>query len=410
MKLLLPFIILFSVSAALALTFSQLNSYASNKNIIAAAHEKPSDNNRPDFVKISATESVTLLEQILQKMHTMPQIAQRNKNSVIALKKEDLAERDKDAGSASSLNAKLASARKAQIELKSVESMKNVKLRAAAKRAPEISWVPNVPRFYSAPNSYPLSSTTPSPRDSRMRFENRSSNMPSSPALIEPKQATDSFSQTQARKPAQSAGQLNRLYGAPVDPRYGQSNEVGESLSPPASGFLSHKTMQVRGNPAPLQPMKQKNDSLDIALLPPTLIRGIPLLSLGDSQQKILKAVAEQKNLVVKQEPVHGWLVYSVYKNRSPESSVQVFLRQGMVEAIRVFDSSFLRPDFDIRLGDDLFKVKEKFGEPAFILAEKRIKLTQNYIYPLNQVGFQFSRPISNESPKLESMLIFNVQ
>ena len=81
-----------------------------------------------------------------------------------------------------------------------------------------------------------------------------------------------------------------------------------------------------------------------------------------------------------------------------------------MVDAIRIFDSSFLRPDLGVNLGDGIAAVKEKFGEPSFILSDPSAVPTQNYIYPISQIGFQLSRSKEDEPPKIVSMIVFNVK
>ena len=77
---------------------------------------------------------------------------------------------------------------------------------------------------------------------------------------------------------------------------------------------------------------------------------------------------------------------------------------------LRIFDSSLIAPDFGVSLRDNLSCVKEKFGEPAFILQEPIPGAGQNYIYPISQVGFQFARPAPGQQPRVVSVLIFNVK
>ena len=85
-------------------------------------------------------------------------------------------------------------------------------------------------------------------------------------------------------------------------------------------------------------------------------------------------------------------------------------MRQSKVNAIRVFDSSFLQPGFNIRLGDQLTAVKEKFGEPAFILTDNLAITSQNYIYPLSQIGFQLTKSKKGYLPKIASIIIFSAR
>lgn len=147
---------------------------------------------------------------------------------------------------------------------------------------------------------------------------------------------------------------------------------------------------------------------LDIALTPPTVITGITLVRLGNSEKEAAKAIASLGK--AHKELIHGWSVWSVHKRDCKDCSIQVFIRHGMVEAIRIFDPSLLRPELGVNLGDCLSAVKEKFGEPAFILSESTPPTTQNYIYPISQIGFQFARGKQNDAPKIVSMIVFNVK
>jgi hypothetical protein len=147
---------------------------------------------------------------------------------------------------------------------------------------------------------------------------------------------------------------------------------------------------------------------LDIAILPPTVITGIPLIRLGNSEKEVAKAVSCFKQMG--KESIHGWSVLSVCKPDCHDCAIQIFMRHGMVDAIRIFDSSFLRPDLGVNLGDGIAAVKEKFGEPSFILSDPSAVPTQNYIYPISQIGFQLSRSKEDEPPKIVSMIVFNVK
>jgi hypothetical protein len=85
-------------------------------------------------------------------------------------------------------------------------------------------------------------------------------------------------------------------------------------------------------------------------------------------------------------------------------------MRNGLLDAMRIFDQTLIGPDFGVTLGDSLARVKEKFGEPAFILQEPGPGAGQNYIYPISQVGFQLARPAPGDQPRVVSLLIFNVK
>ena len=85
-------------------------------------------------------------------------------------------------------------------------------------------------------------------------------------------------------------------------------------------------------------------------------------------------------------------------------------MRHGLVEALRIFDSSFIAPDFGVQLNDDVQTVKAKFGEPAFMLRELDCPTAQNYVYPISQVSFELARPTNSSSPIVVSVLIFTVK
>jgi hypothetical protein len=164
----------------------------------------------------------------------------------------------------------------------------------------------------------------------------------------------------------------------------------------------------------------------DIALIPPTIVSGIPALRLGSSTKEAKQSIFELGQ--VSKQHFDDWTVWSVYKAKENEGfkgktehdsskteaagscRLQVFMQAGMVEAMRVFDPSLLKSNLGITLGDDLFVIKRKFGEPAFILAEPNQRISQNYIYPINQIGFQLERRNNEDAPRIVSVLIFNAR
>ncbi len=165
--------------------------------------------------------------------------------------------------------------------------------------------------------------------------------------------------------------------------------------------------------------------SFDIALIPPTVVSGIPAVRLGSSTKEARQSIASLGQ--ISKQHLDDWMVWSVYQAKAKVASnvrtdkgssqgkepveslrLQIFIQAGMVEAIRVFDASLMRPNLSINIGDNLSLIKQKFGEPAFILAEPNLKVSQNYIYPINQVGFQLERQKNEDAPKVKSILIFN--
>ncbi len=148
-----------------------------------------------------------------------------------------------------------------------------------------------------------------------------------------------------------------------------------------------------------------------IALLPPHVITGIPLgnVTLGKSEAQVLGSIGRIGK--VKQQNIRNWTVYTWSKKDSSAEALQLFFRHGLLDGIRIFDSSLMASDFGVYPGDKLEKVKEKFGEPSFLLAEPgNSQAGKNYIYPISQVGFQLARKDSESAPLVVSVLIFSVK
>lgn len=147
-----------------------------------------------------------------------------------------------------------------------------------------------------------------------------------------------------------------------------------------------------------------------IALLPPNVATGIPLVSLGTSQLQVSAALSAMGTL--KEQKINRWTVMTWKKPESAggKTSLQLFFRNGLLDAIRIFDPTLVAQDFGVAPGDGLERVKEKFGEPAFLIQEPSQGLGQNYIYPISQVGFQLARADEKSPPKVVSVLIFSVK
>ena len=83
------------------------------------------------------------------------------------------------------------------------------------------------------------------------------------------------------------------------------------------SGKLLHKApMAIDASPAP---NTSANISRGIALLPPTVVTGISLVRLGDSQDDLVKAIAKLNNFQLKKESVHGWSVWFLIHGKVQE-------------------------------------------------------------------------------------------
>lgn len=161
-------------------------------------------------------------------------------------------------------------------------------------------------------------------------------------------------------------------------------------------------------------PAESKFSRDKLALLPPNVATGIPLggVTLGYSESQVLHSLGQIGK--IKQQKIHGWNVYFWHKKDSPEGtpeSLQLYFRRGSLDAIRIFDPSLISPDFGVMPGDHLEEVKERFGEPAFLLPEPGAESGgKNYIYPISQVGFQLVRRGGESSPQVASVLIFSVK
>ncbi len=146
-----------------------------------------------------------------------------------------------------------------------------------------------------------------------------------------------------------------------------------------------------------------------VAMLPPNVVTGIPLgnVTLGKSEPQVVSSIGQIGKL--RQHKVKNWTVYSWSKKHSDgKEALQLYFRKGTLEAIRIFDSSLIGTDFGVSPGDKLENVKERFGEPAFLLPEPGGS-SKNYIYPISQVGFQLART-AESSPQVVSVLIFSVK
>ncbi len=145
-----------------------------------------------------------------------------------------------------------------------------------------------------------------------------------------------------------------------------------------------------------------------IAILPPNVFTGIPMVRLGISEKQAGRALAASGSM--DRQRINGWSVWTCFKPGTREPALQVYMRHGQVDAVRTFDASLVGTDFGVRLGDSLAAVKERFGEPAFIIPEPTPGAGQNYVYPISQVAFLIARPSPNAAPQVTGLFIFNVK
>lgn len=176
-------------------------------------------------------------------------------------------------------------------------------------------------------------------------------------------------------------------------------NSQSAYISSSSTASEANRSFRRRSN-------KESKDLL--ALLPPNVATGIPLVSLGITKTQAEQAL--QRLGKFSESKVEEWSVLTWRKPGNVTPSLQLYCRHGLLDAMRIFDRSLIAADFGASPGDDLTKVKEKFGEPAFILPEPTPGSGKNYVYPLSHVGFQLSRDKTESSPAVVSVLIFMVK
>lgn len=145
-----------------------------------------------------------------------------------------------------------------------------------------------------------------------------------------------------------------------------------------------------------------------LALLPPNVATGIPMIKLGITQAEAGQSLKTSGSM--REEVIGNWTVWSFQKPNSEEPLLQVYMRHGFVEALRIFDPQLVGRELGVGLGDEVRVLKEQFGEPSFILSEPQPGAGQNYVYPLSQVAFLLSRPNPKSEPEVVSLLIFDVK
>lgn len=211
---------------------------------------------------------------------------------------------------------------------------------------------------------------------------------PSAPSASAPKNSPS---------PTQVSGTLMRR----MDSDAKRAREVGDKPK------AKEEVAQKESNYKDADSFTEKKRDL-LALLPPNVATGIPLVSLGTSQTQAMNALSAIGQ--VKEQKIGKWTVLTWKKKDSNYTALQLFFRHGLLDAMRIFDQSLVAPDFGAAPGANLEAVKARFGEPAFLLPEPIPGIGQNYVYPISQVGFQFARPVKDSAPQVVSVLIFSVK
>jgi hypothetical protein len=193
------------------------------------------------------------------------------------------------------------------------------------------------------------------------------------------------------------------------------AQQVQEELKPEQPSLFTHIWNMTRG----LQQPQSSDDEAaggsarrDIAMLSQRVVGGIPLLRLGVSAHQIQHALGN--SATIKKQNIGSWNVWSVSRQNSKDSILQIYLRSGVVEAIRVFDPVYLGPEIGVKLGDDLRTMLKQFSQPAFIIEEPAIshQAGKNYVYPISHVSFELARAKdgAHTDPQVLSVLIFDVE
>ena len=206
---------------------------------------------------------------------------------------------------------------------------------------------------------------------------------------------------------------------APGDNQYSSGDKTYARVDNPGAyktikEYAAEKEADLSGPAGILEKAKNRgplaSGGVHVAYLPPQLVSGIPGLRLGVPEAQV-DAYLKNKGIITKQK-FNGWKVWSL-QNNNHKTLLQVYLRNGAVEAFRVFDQSFVPENLGVALTDKLETMKRKFGEPQFTLAEPTntaggtMPGRKNYVYPVNQVSFQLAREAPNEPVTVKSLLLF---
>jgi len=261
-----------------------------------------------------------------------------------------------------------------------------------------------------------------SQQNSQMLVHSVSNLMQTTKQLSELSQANDSYSSmrtyAKSKRDMREDRTVATLPGGPVIQEYGSSPTEKISGAKDLSGadqsvriadgdMSDASPLMIPDQPAQYRIMRNQL----LALLPPSVVSGIPLARLGATEQELTAALSKR---TAQKQKIEDWTVWTIKGTNDHAAGVQLYLRHSVVEAIRVFQPYYLGEDVGIKIGDDLLTVKRKFGEPALILPEPdfagKHSASQNYVYPISHVAFQLARSQVQPSPQVISVLIFDVQ
>lgn len=150
---------------------------------------------------------------------------------------------------------------------------------------------------------------------------------------------------------------------------------------------------------------RRAREQVLLAYQPPSMVTGIPGLTLGSNEYETSRFLANRGDVL--KETIDGWKVWTLRATGTEEPLLQVYIRGNQVQGLRIFDRGLTPPGIGVTLGDGLIAMKERFGEPQFVLQEPTDRGGKNYVYPVSQVSFQVAKSSGSAAPKIVSLLLF---
>ncbi|MBP7863877.1 hypothetical protein KA183_19480 [bacterium] len=231
---------------------------------------------------------------------------------------------------------------------------------------------------------------------------------------------------------AKNEANMRTLVGAIKDAQAEQLSRMSdaeESFTPstPSNSATKAKRQVVKlDQPAYYKHIREYDDKKSakeqkqiVAYNPPSMVFGISGLQLGASNNDVssyLKSQYGTQKSKFKSFKYKEWVVFSLQEpsSKGERTTLQIFSRANQVEALRIFDDRYIPDAVNVRLADTMAVMKNRFGEPAFVLEEPQVKdnstekkMIKNYVYPVSQVSFQLVRGESGTSPVVTSVLLF---
>lgn len=203
------------------------------------------------------------------------------------------------------------------------------------------------------------------------------------------------------------------------------SNASPKARSNPISSSNSNRQVVKLDQPAYYKHIREyeekrsiKDSDKIVAYNPPSMVFGIAGLQLGANNNEVSSYLKSQYGTDMskfKNYKYKEWQVWSLVEpaGSGERTTLQIFSRANQVEALRIFDDKYIPDAVNVRLADTMAVMKNRFGEPAFVLEEPQPKennarkMIKNYVYPVSQVSFQLVRGDNGTSPVVTSVLLF---